>query len=41
MHTTSNLYSSPNYLIISIDRGNKNQELMNIPFRLENNIDIS
>ena len=41
MITTSNIYSSPNYFIISIDRGNKNQELMNIPFTLENNIDIS
>lgn len=41
MNTTSNIYSSPNYFIISIDRRNKNQELMNIPLTLENNIDIS
>ena len=41
MINTSNIYSSPNYFTISIDRGNKNQELMNIPLTLENNIDIS
>ena len=41
MKIERNIYSSPNYFIFTLDRGNNNQDLLKIPFTIENNIDIS
>ena len=41
MKIERNIYSPPNYFIFTLDRGNNNQDLLKIPFTLENNIDIN
>ena len=38
---TSKIYASPNYFIFSLGRGNLDQNLMKIPFKVEQEIDIS
>ena len=41
MDIFTNIYSAPNYFIFSLYRENKKNNLMGVPFFIENNIDLS